>query len=90
MATTFNLTLEQKEHLTSLNNSCCDLWDILDYFKSIRPKAYKRLLKHNANAMHLSDFSDTSEWWKHAVMDYTADELVLNVKNEILERCGIQ
>lgn len=88
MTKKFNLTNEQKEKLTSLNNSCCDLFEILDYFESIRPKSYIRLLKHVAKKYGVDTYDNDIDW-EGAEYNECMDEIILDVKNEILERCGI-
>lgn len=88
MTKKFNLTNEQKEKLTSLDNSCCDLFEILDYFESIRPKSYIRLLKHVAKEYGV-DIHENDIDWECAEHNGCVDDIILDVKNEILERCGI-
>ena len=84
----FNLTNEQKEKLTSLDNSCCDLYEILDYFESIRPKSYIRLLKHVAKKYGVDTYDNDIDW-EGAENNGCINEIILDVKIEILERCGI-
>lgn len=84
----FNITDEQRRELAELDNSACDLYEILDYFENIRPKAYKRLLKRVARSYGLKDVDD-EQAWNELSYDGTTDDIVLDVKNEILERCGI-
>lgn len=84
----FNLTTEEKNHLRELNDYCETYWDILDYFQEIRPKEYDVLLSRIAKSYGMQDINDTNEW---DVLSYdgTADDIVLDAKNEILERSGI-
>lgn len=85
----FNITSKQKEHLTKLIHNCSDLWEILNYFQSIRPKAYNRLLKRIAKSYGAHDIDDATEW-DALSSDGTMDDIVLDAKNEIMERCGIE
>ena len=84
----FNLTNEQKEKLTSLNNSCCDLYEILDYFESIRPKSYNRLHKHVAKKYGVDTYDNDIDW-EGAENNWCMNEIILGVKMEMWERCGI-
>lgn len=85
----FNITSKQKEHLMELNQNCSDLWEILNYFQSIRPKAYNRLLKRIAKSYGMHNIDDANEW-NALSSDETIDDIVLDAKNEILQRCGIE
>ena len=88
MAKKFNLTNEQKDKLISLDNSCCDLYEILDYFESIRPKSYIRLLKHVAREYGVDTYDNDIDW-EGAEYNDCVNEIILDVKMEIMERCGI-
>ena len=85
----FNVTSKQKEHLTELIHNCSDLWEILNYFQSIRPKAYNRLLKRKAKSYGVHDINDATEW-DALLCDEAMDDIVLDAMNEIRRRCGIE
>lgn len=75
------ITKEQKDYIFWLQDYCLDYWEILDYFKSIKPKDYNRIFKKISKSYGVKNDKD----WEEASYDGTTDDIVLDVKNTILE-----